>query len=325
VASFEAVVRIALVCPAPRGSRLGNRMTAVRWQRILAALGHRAFVTEGLPRRPFDVLVGLHAGKSAGAVLACHERWPERSIVVALTGTDIYRDLGADADAQRAVAVADRLVVLHPGAAADLPEAVRSKVVFVPQSAPRVARPARPSAGRFDVAVVGHLRTEKDPFRTALAARLLPHGSHLRVLHAGAALTPDMAERAREEERDNPRYRWLGELTPARARALIAHSRLLALTSAMEGGANVISEAAAAGTPLVASRIACTESLLGADYPGLFPFGDTGALAQLLERAEKEPEWLRELGRRCRAVRTRLSPAREKAAWRELLTALLPA
>jgi putative glycosyltransferase (TIGR04348 family) len=322
MASSEAAVRIALVCPAPRGSRQGNRVTAVRWQRLLAALGHRVSVTEGLPRGAFDVLVALHARKSAGAVRTCRERWPERPIVVVLTGTDLYRDLGADLDAQRSVAVADRLVVLHPGAAADLPESVRSKVVFVPQSAPRFARPAAPRSGPFDVAVVGHLRSEKDPFRTALAARLLPPDSRLRVLHAGAALTPEMGERAREEERDNPRYRWLGELTPARARALIARSRLLALTSAMEGGANVISEAAAAGIPIVSSRIACTESLLGADYPGLFPFGDTSALAALLGRAEKDPAWLRDLGRRSRALRASLSPARERAAWKEVLRPL---
>lgn len=323
VTSSGAVVRIALVCPAPRGSRQGNRVTAVRWQRVLAALGHQAFVTEGLPERPFDVLVALHARKSADVVHICHERWPERSIVVALTGTDLYRDLlGADADAQRSVALADRLVVLHPGAAADLPEATRAKVVFVPQSAPRIARPAAHRTRWFDVAVVSHLRSEKDPLRTALAARLLPAASRVRVLHAGAPLTPELAELAREEQRDNPRYRWLGELTPARARALIARSRLLALTSVMEGGANVISEAAAAGIPVLASRIACTESLLGADYPGLFPFGDTGALARLLERAESDPSWLRELGRRCRALGARLSPAREKAAWREVLRPL---
>ena len=44
---------------------------------------------------------------------------------------------------------------------------------------------------------MGHLRPVKDPFRTALAARLLPPSSRVRVLHLGAALSEEMAEQAR--------------------------------------------------------------------------------------------------------------------------------
>src|SRR5262249_24984024 len=79
------------------------------------------------------------------------------------------------------------------------------------------------------------------------------------------------------------------------------------------------SEAVAARTPVLASRIACTEAILGADYPGLFPLGSTEALADLLLRVEEEPRFLAELGRRCSARRGLLSPRREEAAWRSLL------
>lgn len=311
-------MRVALVCPAPKGSRLGNRITANRWQELLRELGQRAFVASSLGGRRYDLLVALHARKSAQAVRDSKRRAPGVPVVVALTGTDLYRDIHRDDSAKRSLELADLLLVLHDGAAGELPEALRRKVRVVPQSAPAAPR-QKADARFFDVAVVGHLRPEKDPLRTALAARLLPRQSRLRVLHAGRALSAEMARAARAEERRNPRYRWLGELPPAQARSLIARSRLLSLTSEMEGGANVVSEALASGTPVVASRIPCTEAILGSRYPALFRFAATRELARLLERAEQDPAFLRELARQCRARRPLVSRAREKRAWRSLL------
>ena len=315
-------MRLCLICPAARGSRLGNRVTALRWQRVLRELGHTAVIASDLGARGYDVLVALHARRSAAAVRRARDEHPERPIVVALTGTDLYRDVHHDAAAKQSVEIADRLIVLHPGGAQALPSRLRAKVRVVPQSAPRPARAPRRSTRVFEVAVVGHLRPEKDPLRTAAAARLLPAGSRAVVLHAGRALSEEMRRAAEAEQRDNVRYRWLGELPPARARALIARCRVLSLTSEMEGGANVLSEALAAGTPVLASRIACAEALLGPDYPGLFPFGSTRSLARLLARAERDPGFLRELARRCRARRSLVTPAKEKSAWRSLLREL---
>jgi putative glycosyltransferase (TIGR04348 family) len=264
-------------------------------------------------------MVALHARRSAEAVRLARKQHPERPIIVALTGTDLYRDIHQDESAQRSIELADRLIMLHPGGAEELPRRLRSKVRVVPQSAPPPSRLPRRSTRAFEVAVVGHLRPEKDPLRTALAARLLPAGSRIVVLHAGAALSDEARRAAEAEQRGNARYRWIGELPRWRTRALIAKCRVLSLTSEMEGGANVLSEALAAGTPVLASRIACTEGLLGEDYPGLFPFGSTRALARLLERVERDASFLGELTRRCRARRSAVSPASEKTAWRRLL------
>jgi putative glycosyltransferase (TIGR04348 family) len=316
-------VRVCLICPAPPGSRLGNRVTALRWQRIVRLLGHRAWIETELGARRHDVLVALHARRSAEAVRLSRDRYPERPIVVALTGTDLYHDIHHDEDARRSLALADRLIVLHPGGAEDLPAELRHKVHVVPQSAVTPTR-ARRLQRAFEVAVVGHLRPEKDPLRAAFAARLLAPESRVVVTHAGRALTEDMARAAEAETQSNPRYRWLGELPPWRARALIARSRVLALTSKMEGGANVLSEALAAGTPIVASRISCTEALLGEDYPGLFPYGGTEELARLLGKAERDARFLAELTRACRARRALVSPHRELRAWKRLLGEVAP-
>lgn len=315
-------MRIALICPAPPGSRLGNRITALRWQRVLRELGHTPFIETELGTRGYDLLVALHARRSAEAVRLSRERHPERPVVVALTGTDLYRDIRVDASAKRSLELASLLVVLHAGGVAELEARLRPRVRVIPQSAPPPAKAPRRSVRAFEVAVVGHLRPEKDPLRTALAARLLPEASRIMVLHAGRALDRAMQRATEVEQRDNPRYRWLGEVSPGRARALIARCRLLSLTSEMEGGANVLSEALTAGTPVVASRIPCAEALLGEDYPGLFPFGSTSELARLLSQAERDPRFLAELARCCRARRGLVSPARERAAWRGLLREL---
>jgi putative glycosyltransferase (TIGR04348 family) len=314
-------VRIALVCPAPPGSRLGNRITALRWRRMLRELGHQVVVVEPGPAPEADAVVALHARRSAASVRSSREQQPDTPIVVVLTGTDLYRDVRTDRTAKQSLDLADRLVVLHDGAAAELPPRMRRKVRVVPQSAPPIRRPP-PLRRWFEVAVVAHLRPEKDPLRTARAARALDSATRLRVVHAGAALSARMREEARAEMRSNPRYVWLGELPPWKARRLIGRARVLCITSAMEGGANVLSEAIAAGTPVIASRIPAMCAILGSDYPGLFPFGDTRALARLLRRAEEEPRFLLDLRRSCLEARPRVAPAREKAALRSLMAEL---
>src|SRR5262249_33675105 len=146
-----------------------------------------------------------------------------------LTGTDLYGDIHTDASAQRSLALARRIVVLHDLAVGDVPEPVRERVVVIRQSARGLRVPRARTA--FRVAVVGHLREVKDPLRAAFASRSLPATSRVRVVHAGVALDDALAQAALAEQRANPRYRWLGGLRPSHALRLIASAQLLALTS----------------------------------------------------------------------------------------------
>jgi glycosyltransferase involved in cell wall biosynthesis len=102
-------------------------------------------------------------------------------------------------------------------------------------------------------------------------------------------------------------------------RHLLARSHAMAITSLSEGGANVISEAVVAGVPILASRIDGNVGLLGRDYPGYFPVGNTQALARLMRRLEGEPDFVAGLSRALRARAPLFRPAREVAAWRALL------
>jgi len=147
----------------------------------------------------------------------------------------------------------------------------------------------------------------------------LPADSRLRILHAGAALSPAMHSRAQAEVRRNPRYTWLGELPRAKTLRLLARSRLLILSSKMEGGANIVSEALACRVPILSSKINGSIGLLGPDYPGYFPVGDTRALADLLMRAETDTQFYRDLKAHCTQLRPLIKPAHERQSWRKLL------
>lgn len=319
-------MRVLLVVPAPAGSLSGNRWTAERWRPILEELGHTVTLRErwtaGEPVP--DLLVALHAAKSADSIARFAELHPARPLVVVLTGTDLYGDLRGDPAAQRSLELASRLIALQPQALRELPAALAAKTAVIVQSAvPPAVRPA-PLPGVFEVVVSGHLRPVKDPFRAAAASRLLPATSRVQISHLGAALAPELAAEARREEAENPRYHWLGALPRPAALAVLARAKLLVLSSLMEGGANVVSEAIACGVPVLATRIGGSLGLLGEDYPGFFAVGDTAGLAGLLARAETEPAFYGELVDRVRRLAPLVAPAREAAAWRQLLAELAP-
>ena len=316
-------MRIRIVCPALPQSLSGNRATAIRWARILKQLGHRADIAATYEGEACDLLIAMHARRSADAVFRFRRDQPGKPIVVALTGTDLYRDIRVSAKAQRALETATLLIALQPLAAAELKPASRRKLRVIFQSAESVHEKNRPiEAPTFDVCVVGHLRYVKDPLRAAYAVRNLPPSSRIRILHAGAALDVRLAEKARVEESRNPRYRWLGEISRPRARRLIAGSRLMVLSSWIEGGANVISEALVEGVPVLASHIPGSIGLLGADYAGYFPAGDTAALTELLLRAETERPFYARLRAACKERARLFKPAREMSAWQKVLREL---
>ena len=320
-------MRIGLITPAPPHSLFGNRVTALRWARIFRELGHRVKIATYYGGERQDLLVALHARRSHVSVRAFRQRFPESPIVMALTGTDLYNDMRRSASARASVEMATRVVVLQPNAVDELDELARPKTRVIIQSTlpPKHSSRAVPGAwsGRasrtFDVCVVGHLRYVKDPFRAAMAARLLPATSRVRIVHIGSAMTESMERRARSEMDRNPRYVWLGERSPTEVWKNLASSRVSVLSSRMEGGANAIGESVVAGTPVIASRISGNIGLLGDEYPGYFDAGDTEELATLLDRAERDAVFLGDLSSRSVALATQFDPIREVEAWADLL------
>jgi putative glycosyltransferase (TIGR04348 family) len=312
-------MKIQLVTPAPLTLNNGNKITAVRWAGIFKKLGHRVRVTQDYDGKRCDALIALHARRSADSIRRFHELHPELPLIVVLTGTDVYRDIRHDLKAQRSLEIASRIVVLQKMALREIPRHLEKKTRVIYQSAdPIRTRPSR-SNGIFEVCVVGHLRGEKDPLRTAMAVRDLPSQSNIQVTHIGLALDPQLEKKAKQEVRRNPRYRWIGQLSHKETRQRLARSHLVCITSKMEGSSNVLSEALASGVPVVASRISGLMGTLGNRFPGYFPVGDTERLKALLLKAESQPKFYRGLSRYCARLSDRVKPKRELEAWGRLL------
>jgi putative glycosyltransferase (TIGR04348 family) len=292
----------------------------MRWARFLRDHGHKVRVAVDYKGEPADVMIALHAWRSAVAAAHFRALFPGRPLVVALGGTDVNTFLKTDPEPTlRTMDMADALVCLHDLIGPVLPPRLRPKLQVIRQSAKPLTAPRRPGRSHFDVAVIGHLRAEKDPFRTALAARQLPAASRLRITHLGGAHEESWAKEARAEMARNPRYRWLGEMPGWRVRREFARTQLMVISSVQEGGANVVSEAVVAGVPVVASDIAGNVGLLGPDYPGYYPVGDEAALARVLTRAETEPAFLNMLDAACRKLAPQFLPERESAAWNDVI------
>ncbi len=304
-------MRIALVTPARPGARSGNRHTALRWAAMLRAAGHAVTVAQQwqLDART-DLMLALHARRSHDSVRAFHAAFPGRPLLLALTGTDLYRDIRSSVAARASLEMARGFIVLQPEALRELPRRLRAKTSVVVQSSATRLRQA-PVSGRFRFCVVGHLREEKDPLRALAALAHLPRDLPIEVVQLGESLEERLAREARAAMRSEPRYRWLGGLPHWRALRWLASSHAMVISSRMEGGANVVSEAIRIGVPVLASRIPGNVGLLGADYPGYFIVGNERALARLMERVVEDNGFYSRLKQRVVTRQPTVAPENE--------------
>ena len=312
---------VVIVSPANAKANNGNWHTAARWARFLSRdyavnVVQSWSVGDAQP----DAMLALHARRSAASMAQFRQVRIAGGLILALTGTDVYGDIHSDEAAQRSLQLADRLVLLQTNAMFELPEALRPKCVVVYQSAATLT-PGTRSSRHFNIVQVGHLRHEKDPFTPITALRLLPAESRIRLMQIGTALDAHHADTMAVVLQHEPRLRWLGGLTRAQTRQHIKRAHLLVIASKMEGGANVIVEAITAGTPVIASRISGNIGMLGEDYPGYFPFGDVQACASLMQRAETDSRFMKQLTVACAKRATLFAPEREATAIRAVVGA----
>jgi len=310
-----------IVTPALADANNGNWQTARRWARMLSA-AYRVRVAADWDGGDEALMIALHARRSAASVARWRARRNGAALVVALTGTDLYRDIADDATAQASLRSADRLVVLNQLGGRALPADLRPKArVILQSSAARATLSKTPQHLR--ALMVGHLREVKSPQTYFDAARKLVHRDDILLDHVGAALEPALQAAAAALMAECPRYRWLGALPHDRARRRIQSAHVLVHPSRLEGGAHVVIEAVRSGTPVLASRIDGNLGLLGERYDGYFPVGDAAALATLLQRVRDEPAMLAHLQRQAASRAALFEPARERAALHQLVADLL--
>jgi putative glycosyltransferase (TIGR04348 family) len=315
--------RILIVSPATARENNGNWQTASRWAHFLRP-AYRVDIAPGWSGTPPpDLLIALHARRSAAPLDAFTRDCPQRPSLLVLTGTDLYRDIDSSPDAQRALEQARALVLLQPAGLERLPAPLHAKAHVIYQSAPALRQATPATRGRLDICMVGHLRAEKDPL-TFIRAASLAECPRVRFVHIGGVLDPELGAAAQAAQQDNPRYVWLGALPHAQARQRLKRCHAMVIASRMEGGANVIIEAVTSGVPVLASDISGNRGMLGEDYAGYFPQGDAAALARLVERSATDRDFDALLRRQCAARAALFSPKAEQAALLDLVASLLP-
>jgi putative glycosyltransferase (TIGR04348 family) len=316
-------MNIVIVSPFLGDANNGNWRTARRWQQYLAALGSVRIVQNWPDERAEDdeVMIALHARRSAAAVDAWAHCRGQDGLAVVLTGTDLHRDIEFDSSAIASLRAARFLVVLHDLGIASLPAEFRGRARVILQSA-SAWRVLEKTSRRLNAIAVGHLRQEKSPETLFAAARLLNARADIRISHLGGVLDPDLGRAAETTMRAAPAYRWLGQQSHALTRRAIQRAHVLVHMSRMEGGANVIIESIRSGTPVLASAVDGNIGLLGADYPGYFPWGDAAALADALQRLRhsqgQSGGFLQQLQDAVLARSALFAPACERSAVRQL-------
>lgn len=301
-------MNIAIITPAAAPALGGNLNTAQRWGRFLKHSGHNVKIQTEWDGDPADMMIALHARKSHASIKRFATLLPRAPLIVCLTGTDLYRDIKTDASAQESLKLASRIIVLQEMGLNELSADMRDKARVVYQSA-KPTKPAAPIKNHFEISVIGHLREEKDPFRCAMALAYLPPNSRIRICHIGGAMNAEMDNEARKWMAREPRYRWIGEIPHWKVLKRLARSRAMVISSRMEGGANVISEALAADVPVIASRIPGNIGMLGENYKGYYAVEDERQLAALLQRLETDPDFCKALKNQCQK---RLALVQEK-------------
>jgi putative glycosyltransferase (TIGR04348 family) len=311
---------VLIVSPASARENNGNWQTASRWCHFLRSRYQVAIAPDcRTDAHAPDLLIALHARRSAGAIAAFAAACPARPLIVVLTGTDLYRDLAVSAEARASLEHASALVLLQGDGPAHLAPHLQAKAHVIYQSAPSMRAVTHSVQRRYyDICMIGHLRAEKDPY-TFMRASTLVTSAKARLLHIGGALESSLGQAATATAAVNPRYQWLGALPHAGARQRLARSHAMAICSLMEGGANVIIEAVTCGVPVLASDISGNRGMLGNDYAGYFPVGDARALARLIDRSIDEPDFYALLQRQCAARALLFAPAAERAALLQLV------
>ena len=324
-------MKILLFTPTPPGSKKGNRITAIRWARILRGLGHRVDVVDGVRLKTsarYDCMIALHAKRAHQAIVKFQKQFPDAALIVCLTGTDLHADLqNTNGAAARRMALdsvqrADKLVMLEPQGRLMLPSKMRAKAIVIFQSARKITNPPAPLKSVFEVTLIGHLRAEKDPFLAARAAAGLPETSRVRIIHIGVALNAKMKRAAESEMKTNARYRWLGQRDHAETLRRLARSQLMVLTSKIEGAPSAISEAIVNRVPILATRIPATLGMMGPGHPGLFKIGSVVGLRRLMQKAECDSAFLKSLTQKSIQLQKRFSLEAEVDCWRKLISAI---
>jgi glycosyltransferase involved in cell wall biosynthesis len=179
--------------------------------------------------------------------------------------------------------------------------------------------PVEPNEDAADFVFVGELRELKGIGTLIDAATLAGHKMHLRIVGSGAA-----RERFEVQAADTPscvKIEFMGSMP---AREAFALGRMVVVPSHHESLPYIVLEAAAAGHPVIATRVGGMAEIFGPDSSTLINPGDIGGLADRLRHALHHPDEMKALAGRLRSrVRAEFSAAQMVDAVNALYRKLL--
>lgn len=302
--------RIKIVVPEGKALTSGNWVTARRYADIFDTLG---FDTTFDPLG-HDGVVALHARYSHQAIVeASRDGIPS---VVVLTGTD-YQPLSEKTI--ESMVRASVIVALNPLALTAIPKKYHPKIQVCAQSAIPVGTKSPREWNRLVWA--GHLRAIKNPGMLIEAFRGLGEHTALVCDAIGDIADPGFDTRLLTEAdpQTDGRFLWHGGVTHPEAQQLIASAGALVVTSDAEGAPNVIAEAIANHTPVLARNIDGCKGMLPPQYPGFFH--DVPSLTTLLRQWEHDFPFRRKLAKQIERWSSHFGFQIERLAWKRVLTA----
>jgi putative glycosyltransferase (TIGR04348 family) len=304
--------RVVIVSPALASANNGNWQTAKRYASMLATTCTVRIVKEWEGVQSDELMIALHARRSYSSIAAWHAERGSEGLCVVLTGTDLYRDIQQDPQAQQSLMWAKVLIVLQAAGVAELSASLRDKARVLFQSTSTRQTLVKTNR-RVRAVMVGHLRAEKSPQTFFEAAVLLAERNDIELRHIGGEQDQTLAQQAHDTAAQYPNYQCLGARSHEQTRRYIQRSHVLVHASVMEGGAHVIMEAICSGVPVLASRIAGNIGMLGEDYAGFFTVGDARELARLLVRFREDPSFAAQLQMQCAQRAYLFEAARESS------------
>ena len=314
-----------LVCsPFPISSPQGNSVSARRIEQRIRAIGRSATAREGYEDEDASTMIALHARRSAPAIQRFKKLYPNRQLIIVLTGTDLYTDLpSGDQTVIESMQLADALVTYQDASIADIPEQFQHKSrtiwksVDLPIPEHRPSPPDRP----FTFTILAHLRETKDPFLPARALRLISESPAVSIRHFGKLLDTSLEAELLQHQAEEPRYHWEESLPRDRVAAAICSSHATINSGRTEGGSNAICESIILGTPVLATRTPANIGFLGSDYDGFYEVGDATALATAITACcSDNGRTLKSLAAQIQQRARLFQPENESAAWDQLLS-----
>ncbi len=314
------LMRVLVTTPYGIDSLQGNTITAKRIVSLLQESDLDAkVVSDGDDFSDADVLLALHARKSAHFIDEFLRLNSEGKVILYLTGTDLYADIprGCPISA-RSMQLVDALVVSQDASLHSVPEQYRSKALAIytsiqlPECELNSANEGVPI-----FSCIGHLRAVKQPFMAVKALQLL--GAEVQLKLLGNVVDEGMDDVVRDWQEKDHRFQWLGGVSHEEAIQWSNRSLITLNTSLMEGGANSIGESIVLGVPVLASRVEGNIGMLGGDYAGYFSVDSEQELADLMQRVLHDKVFLEHLRQQVKVRSVMFTRENEKQGWLDLI------